>query len=392
MTSLATEARERFDSLSWPGFAGQSPTDEAWRRTDLSRLGLDALAGGTPRVGSAFGAAPLKDEWRRAGVRVLDLEEAMKERRDELESFLREGMEGTDKVAAWHYAALSGGGLVSVPDGVELDEALVLDYRPASGGGFSSPHLFILMGSGARASIVLRLAGSEGASLCNLGVDIDLEAGSALDLGILQDFSSAATDFSRLRARIARDASLRSLDARLGGRVVVSTVECLLDGPGSEAHLDGAYHCMSGQHVDLRTIQRHRSPRATSRANYKGAIESRGRGVYQGLIEVEKGASGTDAYLANRNLVLGPAARSDSIPTLRIGNDDVRCSHGSTTGRLSEEELFYLRSRGFPESEARRLLVSGFFEEVFARAPGGMGEEAMAIIGARLGGGLSRAA
>jgi len=91
--------------------------------------------------------------------------------------------------------------------------------------------------------------------------------------------------------------------------------------------------------------------------------------VYQGLIEVDEGASGTDAYLTNRNLILGDAARSDSIPTLRIGNNDVRCSHGSTTGRLSEEELFYLESRGLSRAEAREMLVVGYFEDLLSRAP-----------------------
>ena len=102
----------------------------------------------------------------------------------------------------------------------------------------------------------------------------------------------------------------------------------------------------AGQHMDIRTVQRHQSPRATSRAYYKGAVAGGGRTIFQGLIEVATGASGTDAYLTNRNLILGEAARSDSIPTLKIGNNDVKCSHGSTTGKLSADELFYLESRG----------------------------------------------
>ena len=101
--------------------------------------------------------------------------------------------------------------------------------------------------------------------------------------------------------------------------------------------------------MDLRTVQRHRSPKATSRAVYKGAVAGGGRTIFQGLIEVAPGASGTDAYLTNRNLILGEGARSDSIPTLKIGNNDVKCSHGSTTGRLNAEELFYLESRGLSD-------------------------------------------
>ena len=117
------------------------------------------------------------------------------------------------------------------------------------------------------------------------------------------------------------------------------------------------------------TALRHVSPGATSRAAYKGAVQGGGRSVYQGLIDVGQGASGTDAYLSNRNLLLGEGARADSIPTLRIGNNDVRCSHGSATGRLGEEELFYLQSRGLSEEEAREMLVLGFFEDLLERSP-----------------------
>ena len=157
-----------------------------------------------------------------------------------------------------------------------------------------------------------------------------------------------------------------------------------MPGKGSEAFLNGVYFCRDGQHMDIRTVQRHHSPSATSRAYYKGAVASGGRSVFQGLIEVDPGASGTDAYLTNRNLILGDAARSDSIPTLRIGNNDVRCSHGSTTGRLSEEELFYLESRGLSRVESREMLVMGYFEDLLDHAPEAYREGALEQIRERL--------
>jgi Fe-S cluster assembly protein SufD len=136
--------------------------------------------------------------------------------------------------------------------------------------------------------------------------------------------------------------------------------------------------------MDLRTVQRHRSPKATSRAVYKGAVASGGRTIFQGLIEVAPGASGTDAYLTNRNLILGERARSDSIPTLKIGNNDVKCSHGSTTGRLNAEELFYLESRGLSSAEAREMLVVGYFEDILASAPDEFRDGALGAIMGRL--------
>jgi hypothetical protein len=168
MKSFAAEARERFMDLRWPDPSGQGPGDETWRRTDISRLDLDAIALGETRGGSAgFAARPLEEKWKRAGIRHLSLEEAMRERGDELETILREGIEGTDKPAAWHYSALSGGSLVCVPAGVEMDEPIVLDYEAGSLSRLNSPHLFVLLGRGARASVVVRLgaSGAEGTEL-----------------------------------------------------------------------------------------------------------------------------------------------------------------------------------------------------------------------------------
>ncbi len=126
------------------------------------------------------------------------------------------------------------------------------------------------------------------------------------------------------------------------------------------------------------------SPPARRAGPHQRAVQGGGRSVYQGLIDVGQGASGTDAYLSNRNLLLGEGARADSIPTLRIGNNDVRCSHGSATGRLGEEELFYLQSRGLSEEEAREMLVLGFFEDLLERSPKSFREETLESIRRRL--------
>jgi Fe-S cluster assembly protein SufD len=187
-----------------------------------------------------------------------------------------------------------------------------------------------------------------------------------------------------VRAEVGRDSSLRHFDAEFGARWAKTRVDCFLDGPGAEAFLNGAYFCGAGQHMDLRTVQRHRSPKATSRAVYKGAVAGGGRTIFQGLIDVAAGASGTDAYLTNRNLILGEGARSDSIPTLIIGNNDVKCSHGSTTGRLNAEELFYLESRGLSEADAREMLIVGYFEDILTPAPVMFKDGALAAIKGRL--------
>jgi Fe-S cluster assembly protein SufD len=233
--------------------------------------------------------------------------------------------------------------------------------------GSSFPHLAVVIGNGARAVVVLRLTG--GGALVNAGVDAQVGDGGSLELYQLQDLSPGTLFFSHASAAVGRDASFRSLEVHLGSRLAKTRLDCSLEGPGAESRLHGAFLAGAGQHMDLRTVQRHRTPKATSRALYKGAVKDSGRTVFQGLIEVSPGASGTDAYLSNKNLLLSDGARADSIPSLRIDNNDVRCSHGSTTGRVSPEELFYLASRGLSPAEARAMLVLGYFEDLLGPAP-----------------------
>jgi len=129
----------------------------------------------------------------------------------------------------------------------------------------------------------------------------------------------------------------------------------------------GLYFAEGDQHFDMRTLQDHVAPRCTSDLLYKGALKDRSHTVYSGLIRVHAGAEKTDAYQANRNLVLSDHAKADSKPELEILNNDVRCTHGSTVGQVDEDQLFYLESRGIPPEEATRLIVEGFFEDVINR-------------------------
>ncbi len=407
MQELRAKAQERFDGMSWP-----TTSDEEWRRTDVS--GIDALsyvpatpvglasASGKPRVAGAQGFAgalkfdaghliesSVSNEWEKRGVRLLSLDEALEEFEKPLNDLFDEGIDAADnRFAVWHYASWSHGAFLTVPAGLEITEPFLVDLVEKGEGVLSSPHVVVMLGEGARASVIHRITGDNNQKderiLCNAGVDLVLSDAAALQYYEAQYLGPRSLYFRNARTRSGRDSSLRHYDAVLGGKLVKSRIDCGLAGKGSEAFLNGVYYCRDGQHMDIRTVQRHHSPSATSRAYYKGAVASGGRTVFQGLIEVDTGASGTDAYLTNRNLILGDAARSDSIPTLRIGNNDVRCSHGSTTGRLSEEELFYLESRGLSRSESREMLVVGYFEDLLDHAPEVYREDAMERIRSRL--------
>ena len=402
MNALGERARKRFQEMAWPTTA-----QEEWRRTDVSRLGLDSYAPAAvsapepPREADAADAAgfirfqsatcteiALAAQWRHAGVRLLPLERALEEFEAPLHGVYEQALaEADNRFLAWHFASISHGALLWIPPGLEIREPIFLDFEENGPGTMSAPHVAILLGAGSHASVVQRISarrGAAGGMLCNAVVDIRLADAAGLRMFEQQRLSSADLYVRHLRAQTGRDSSLRHFDAELGARWAKTRVDCSLDGPGAEALLDGAYFCGAGQHMDLRTVQRHQSPKAMSRAVYKGAVASGGRSVFQGLIEVAAGASGTDAWLTNRNLILGEGARSDSIPTLKIGNNDVRCSHGSTTGRLSAEELFYLESRGLSAADAREMLVIGYFEDILNPAPEVFRDQTLGVIRDRL--------
>jgi len=402
MNALRERARNRFQEMAWPTTA-----EEEWRRTDVSRLGLDSYAPAAvsapepPREADAADAAglirfrsnrcveiALAGQWRDAGVRLLPLDRALEEFEAPLHGLYEQALaEADNRFLAWHFASLSHGALLWIPPGLEIREPIFLDFEEDGPGTMSAPHVAILLGAGSHASVVQRISARKdgaGGMLCNAVVDIRLADAAGLQMYEQQKLSPADLYVRHVRAQVGRDSSLRHFDAELGARWAKTRVDCSLDGPGAEAFLDGAYFCGAGQHMDLRTVQRHQSPKAMSRAVYKGAVASGGRSVFQGLIEVATGASGTDAWLTNRNLVLGEGARSDSIPTLKIGNNDVKCSHGSTTGRLNAEELFYLESRGLSAADAREMLVVGYFEDLLTPAPEIFRDQTLGVIRDRL--------
>ena len=398
MGTLRASARDRFDALRWP-----TTSDEEWRRTDLSRLDLasygppaapKAACPGEADTGAWSGV--IRFQGPRCtevglgpaaidrGVRLLPLALAWEEFEAPLHRALAGAMERADnRFIPWQIALLSHGALLWVPAGVEIDAPFLIELAEQGARTASAPHIEVVLGEGARASVVQRIAGGAD-MLVNAAVDLRLGSASALRYFEMQHLDAGALYFRHSRAEVGRDASFTSFDAQFGSRLAKTRLDCELSGAGAEAHLDGAYFCERGQHMDLRTVQNHTSPRATSRAYYKGAVAGGGRTVFQGLIEVAPGASGTDAYLTNRNLVLGEGARSDSIPTLRIGNNDVKCSHGSTTGRLNQDEIFYLESRGFSPIDAREMLVVGYFEDLLTPAPESFREDALSVIRGRL--------
>jgi Fe-S cluster assembly protein SufD len=155
----------------------------------------------------------------------------------------------------------------------------------------------------------------------------------------------------------------------LGGDYARVRSESVLAGSGGTSRQLAMFFGADHQMHDFATLQSHQGKHTTSDLLFKGAVAHSSHSVYRGLIRVEKGASGTNAFQTNRNLVLGAGAHADSVPTLEIEENDVRCSHASAVGPIDEEQRFYLESRGVPTEAADQLIVSGFLDDVLERVP-----------------------
>ncbi len=176
--------------------------------------------------------------------------------------------------------------------------------------------------------------------------------------------TAGPTHTSFLEAHVGRSASFTSNAFLFGGAKVSSTIHVRLSGEGAETTLNGLYIGSGDQVLESHTVIEHIKPHGTSREFYKGILDDRSRGVFDGLIIVQKEAQKTDSTQTNRNLLLSKEARANSNPELKIFANDVKCKHGSTVGQINSDHIFYLRSRGVSEADARRLLIYAFASEM----------------------------
>ncbi|WP_018527791.1 SufB/SufD family protein [Alkalispirochaeta alkalica] len=414
LTGIRRDALERFSRLPWP-----SARDEEFRRTDLSSFdfeswgfsrgeGSPAPEGAAPAAGSAPGEIAfegaslagryLDPELAGKGCLLLSFDEiaagALPEKvARSVAAALRKGLDRADnRLALWHYVTMTHGAVLYVPPFLELQEPFRVTFNETASGGaqgaseiMRAPQVVVIADEGARFSLLHQSdTDVSGEILFNEGIILDLARGSKVDYFLFQDVNIDSSFFSNSYASVGSDATLRVYSAVFGGLLSKYRMEGEMAGPGGDAFFGGIYFPHQDQHVDLRTVQDHRAPKAHSLALYKGAVADEARSVFQGLIKVDHDALDTDAYLTNNNLVLGDEAEADSIPMLEINTDQVRCSHGSTTGKLDARQLFYLETRGYTPKESRRILIEGFFAEVSASFPREARERIEAIVDSRI--------
>jgi Fe-S cluster assembly protein SufD len=262
------------------------------------------------------------------------------------------------------------GAFLHVPAGVSLEEPIQLLFvatAPQTPRA-DHPRSLIVLEPESRAVLVESyVALGDEAYLTNVSTEIALGPGAVLDHHRIVLEGRQGFHVGRTRVRQGPDSRFASCAVTLGGRLVRNDIDARLDAEGAECALNGLFVVGGVQHVDTHTVVDHVQPRTTSRQLYKGVLDGRARGVFNGRVVVRPGANGTDAHQTNKNLILSDGVEVDSKPQLEIFADDVKCSHGAADGQLAEDAIFYLESRGLDEVAARTLLTHGFANEVLGR-------------------------
>lgn len=261
-------------------------------------------------------------------------------------------------------------GVISIPRGVHLPTPLRIVRRSEAAGDPLTLRTTIVAEPESDATIIEEAIGDPTATApVSSTVELTVRPGAQLRYYQIQNWSRGTEHTYTQQATVERDGQLLSLLATLGSRVTKASVETRLVGPGARSSLYGIAFGDANQRFEFRTLQDHVVPQTTSDLLYKTALADHATSIYTGLIRIAKDAQKTDAYQANRNLLLSPHAKADSIPMLEILADDVRCTHGATVGPVDADQAFYLTSRGIPFPVAERMIVEGFFTQVIEKLP-----------------------
>jgi Fe-S cluster assembly protein SufD len=398
MLAHRLQAWEVYESLPIP-----TTQDEAWRRTDIRRLKLDQfgpalngrhrsngsnpgdtmpaylgaqltsdIAGGVlVEVDGVVTKYELSDSLKAQGIIFCDMHTAVREHGDLVRKyFMTQAVRADEgKFAALHGAFWRGGVFLYVPRNVVAAAPLHSALWATNGRTFT--HTLVVLDEGADATFLDEYASpdSDGQALHNGAIELIVGDNANLRYASLQDFGRNVWQFNHERGRVGRDGKLDWITSMMGTRLTKVFQTSELDKQGGWARMSGIYFTNGRQHLDMDTQQNHNAPDTVSDLLYKGALKDVSRTVWQGMIKAQRDSQRIDGFQANRNLMLDKTARADSIPGLEIEADDVRCTHASTTGRLDEEEVFYLMSRGIPRPIAMRMVIQGFFDPVMQRIP-----------------------
>ena len=387
LSDIRTAAWARFSELGLP-----TSRDEEWMRTDIRLFKLDnyspaseladlelprallaegvELGGQSVSIDSISSTSQLSDKWAAKGVLFGSLDKLIAEHGNLLRPYLERKLVDPhfDKFSALNAALWSGGTLLYVPKGVAVDEPLHT-LSAMTDGGVDLGKTLVILEAGSEATLMAEAASpdTESGGLHCGSIELIVEKDARLRYVNLQNWGSKVWHFAHQMGHVAQNANLQWTIGALGSRLAKVNQHVALTGKDSEAQVNGVMFTQGKQHLCYNTHQHHQAEFCQSDLLYKSALQDTSRTVWRGMIKVDEAAQRTNAYQRNDNLMLATTARADSIPGLEIEADDVRCTHGSTSGRVDDQQLFYAMTRGYTRKEAVRMIVTGFFQQVFDR-------------------------
>jgi Fe-S cluster assembly protein SufD len=361
------------DALKLEPFVEPEPADDDAREEILARsVALNAV---TARIIFAddqlLRRDPLPEKLQRLGVIFQPLERALIEHEELVrDTFMKEpAILGSAKFAALHAARVRTGTFLYVPKGVDVEQPLEVFHWHNSENAAVFPHLLLVADELSRVSVIEHFRSTNPRRrgfACGVN-DLVVRRGANVRYVCAQDWSENVLAFQMNATTVERDASAMSLNVNVGSAYCRFEGRSRLTGEGARSDMLAVSVATGRQEFDARTLQDHESPHTTSDLLYKNALNDRARTTFGGLIRVEPHAHFTDAYQTVRNVLLSDDAEANSMPGLEILADNVKCSHGATSGQLPEDELFYLLARGISKMVAQQLLVLGFLNEVTER-------------------------
>ena len=399
--TLQKDAWERFESLPMP-----TRKTEAWRFADLKQLDFSHCRSGEPvgareaedlkfrssmtnspaakfifANGHLVDGSPIADELVSKGVICLPFAEAVCLHGDLVkEHFMKKETQlGSEKFAAWHTALVTSGVFVFVPRNVVIDATIEIFHWLSAEGSSEFPHTLIVADANSKVTVLesYRSANTKDAGFACSVADLIASDGANLTYICSQEWNRHSKFIQLSSTTVGRNANVKSCLMNLGCSWGRTESVSHLEGEGANSDMLSVSVPEGDQQVDQRTLQLHKKPHTTSDLLYKNALYDQSRTIFAGLIMVDEGAHHTDAYQKCRNLLLSEEAEANSMPGLEINADQVKCSHGSTAGPITDEELFYLKARGIDPKTARQLVTFGFAHEVIERLGDDELEEAL---------------
>lgn len=382
LADVRRRALDRFMSEGWP-----TPRIEAWRHTSLAPLAAAAFDDGDAQpvaeqvaalkaadpghwlvfVDGAYDAALSEVGALPAGATVLPLSQAWAEHAEAIRAAYGDAADG-HSTSALNLALASDGAWVRLGRGVALEQPVHLVCAAASPRAAHFLRHLVQAEAGAQATVVEHYVGAPGAAnFRHAATRLRLDQDARITHLKLQQESEQAWHLGEIDATQGRGSYFASHSVSLGARLARHDIATHFADERCETLLNGLYYVDQRRHVDHHTLIGHEKPRCVSHESYRGIMADASHGVFSGRILVAPGADGTDAIQRNDSLLLSRLAKSDARPELEIYADDVKCAHGATVGRIDEDSLFYLRSRGLDEAHARDILIYAFAAASVAR-------------------------